>query len=331
VANVETYSVLLLRWVNLHPSDVPVWRSAWPLLIVALIATLAVLRATAGEAGTGVGSTTQEDTRRRGPRSLWLWVGAAWGLSVVAPGVLYVLNLREPPHAATWETIRRFLGEFWRHSGGAVVSSAGVSVRVWALACAAGIGVWYAASLGRGWRRTAVLCAGALLAAGILPGVLVGTAIRRGGDMVAPSLGNSTWMVVWAHLSRFGFVTALMGLWLARTEAREERGLRLIDGSTTPRGFAHACLARHWPAVVGAGLAAAILSFHEIEATVMVWPPGSRNLAQEMLDALHYAKDERLAAAAVNLMGAGTVLAYLAGWLAMGRWPASRNIEPPGS
>jgi ABC-type spermidine/putrescine transport system permease subunit II len=66
---------------------------------------------------------------------------------------------------------------------------------------------------------------------------------------------------------------------------------------------------------VGAALTTAILSFHEIESTVIVWPPGRPNLAQEMLDALHFQRDERLGAAAVSLMGAGIVMAYVAAWL----------------
>jgi ABC-type spermidine/putrescine transport system permease subunit II len=195
------------------------------------------------------------------------------------------------------------------------------------LGLAIAVCVWFVASRG-GWAaRLAAVCAATLTITGLVPGVLVGTAMRRGADMLIPSMGASSWLVVMGHLARFAFVGALLALWLARRETREERGLRLIDGADTPRGFAHACLARQWGVVVGAGLATAILSIHEIEATVIIWPPGMRNLAQEMLDALHFQRDERMGAAAVNLLVLGTGVAYLAGWLML-RSVRGRESEP---
>jgi ABC-type spermidine/putrescine transport system permease subunit II len=81
-------------------------------------------------------------------------------------------------------------------------------------------------------------------------------------------------------------------------------------------------------AVVGVGLAIAALSVHEMESTVFVLPPGMSNLAQQLLDYLHYARDEQLSAAAINLLGSGVVIALVAGWLvARGLW-SSERIAP---
>jgi ABC-type spermidine/putrescine transport system permease subunit II len=310
VAQLRTYGVVLLRWVNEHPSDLPVWRASWPLLVVAGVATVLLLRARAPESG-----GAPEEWQGRRSRGVWWWMAMAWGLSVVAPGVIYLINLRDPPHAATWTTIGRWVGWFWREWGPAARESGIEAAGVAALGLVIGGVMWWAGSGGRASRRAAVASAGVLLAIGLLPGILVGTSLRRTTDMAVPAVGDTIWIVVWAHLSRFAFVPALAGVWLARHEESALRDLRRLEGGESVRGFTHACLARRWGVLLGAAMVAGILSFHEIEATVAVWPPGIRNLAQEMLDALHFDRDQHLAAAAVNLMGAGVVVSYLAAWL----------------
>ena len=316
VSQIETYGVLLMRWLNQHPSDIPVWHASWPLLAAAALATLLLVRI-GGRSAALVGGDAAP-LRRRAGRGVLAWTLVLWGLSVIVPGVLYVLNLRDPPHPATWATIQRWVLWFWREWGEAAGESAGVAARVGVLAAVVGLAVWYAGSGGRASRWTATIVTAGLLSAGLLPGVLVGTAIRRTADMIAPAIGDTTWVVVWAHATRFAFVAAAVGLWLARAESAAERDLRRIDGADSIRGFLHASLRRHAPVLLGAAFAAAILSFHEIEATVAVWPPGVRNLAQEMLDALHFDRIQRLASAATNLLVVGPFAAFLAGWLILG-------------
>lgn len=311
VSGLESYAIVLMRFLQQHPSDLPVWWASWPLVVVAVVSALVMVWLTGADDGAEGDERVREEERG----GALVWTLGVWALGVVVPGVLFLLSLREPPHAATAETIRRFLWAFWRDSGSAVASSVSVAARVGALALVISVCVWFAASRGGRGARVAAVCAAMLTITGLVPGVLVGTAVRRGADMAPESIGASSWLVVMGHLARFAFVGALLALWLARRETREERSLRLIDGADTPRGFAHACLARQWGVVVGVGLATAILSVHEIEATVIIWPPGMRNLAQEMLDALHFQRDERMGAAAVNLLALGTGVAYLAGWL----------------
>jgi ABC-type Fe3+ transport system permease subunit len=125
-------------------------------------------------------------------------------------------------------------------------------------------------------------------------------------------VGGGPAIVVMTHFARFGFVAVLGGWWLAKLETREERWTRVMDGGRSLRAFFSV---RVWPAgaaVVGIGFAVAALSFHEIESTVIVAPPGRQNLAQQMLDALHYAREEQLSAAAVNLLGLAVVGAVAA-------------------
>jgi len=112
---------------------------------------------------------------------------------------------------------------------------------------------------------------------------------------------------------------------VAGREPRELRDLREVDGAGGLTGWVAAWAIPNWGAWVGAALAAAILSFHEIEAGVLLRPPGAPNLAQQLLDWLHFSRDDRLAAAATNVMGFGIIVAYLAGYLLAGIRPGRRS------
>jgi hypothetical protein len=117
-------------------------------------------------------------------------------------------------------------------------------------------------------------------------------------------------VVVLGHLARFGFVAVLAGWWLARTEGRELREMRVMDGGGA-RGWVEAGL---WPRaglVAGVGVACGLLSFHEIEATVMLQPPTSMGggFAWKVLQALHFAREEDLVPAMLIVMVVGLGLA----------------------
>ncbi len=62
-------------------------------------------------------------------------------------------------------------------------------------------------------------------------------------------------------------------------------------------------------ALACAGLAGGMLSVHEIEAGVVVSPPGVRTLSQHMLNLLHYLRDEQLTAGTLWMLGGGGVVA----------------------
>lgn len=315
VAQLKTYGVVLLRWVNEHPSDLPVWRACWPLILLAVVATCLILRPRAPESAA---APDDGASGRRMSSRAWVCLAFAWGMSVVVPAAIYLINLRDPPHPATGATIARWVGWFWREWGPAARESSLEAAGVAGIGTLVGVVMWWGASGERSSRRAATFGAGALLTLGLLPGILIGTALRRTTDMFVPAVGDTLWIVVWAHLSRFAFVPALAGVWLARQEERSLVDIRRLEGATTARGFVHACLRRSWTVLLGASLVTGILSFHEIEATVAVWPPGIRNLAQEMLDALHFDRDQHMAAAAVNLVGIGVVVSYAAAWLVLG-------------
>lgn len=150
--------------------------------------------------------------------------------------------------------------------------------------------------------------------AGLVPGVLVGAAGLAFWTMPrAPDAGDLPIML--AHVARFGFLGALMGWVLAGQESADERGARVLSAGETLRGWWSLRLVPNLGVVVGVGLASMALSIHEIESTVQLATPGRANIAQRLLDLLHYSRDEELCAACINLLFGGALLAFGAGWL----------------
>ena len=163
-----------------------------------------------------------------------------------------------------------------------------------------------------------------LAIAGLLPGVLVGMAYAQG----SPASGIA--LVVLTHAARFAFIGALLGLWLANSEPPDLRSLRELDSAMTVRGWLEACVRTKWGVVIGAGVAVALLSLHEIESTVQVQPPGLANLAQYLLDQLHYLRQDQLAAAGATMTGLGLLGAIFGGVLLARASPTSPHAPASG-
>jgi ABC-type Fe3+ transport system permease subunit len=305
LAQVPTYAVKVWFDLNLAPGSWRVWLSAWPLVAAALLGAWVL-------GGRILSAAVSPGENLPPPRSAsagrWLATGAIWGLSVLVPLMLFVRTVKGwKPYA-----------DFWTLSGEAVVSSSGVALATGTVGVLLAASFWQGvSSANRGQTPTLLLwCLRALLVMGLLPGVLVGSAVSIACNTTPGlwSLGDSAWILVIVHVARFGFVGALVGVWLAAIEPRAERDLRALDGALGIRGWMAASLPLQGGALIGTGLATAALSLHEIEAAVVVQPPGTPSLAQVMLNHLHQLRMQDVSAAAVSVVVVGLVIAAIAGW-----------------
>lgn len=306
LAQVETYAIALWKMLDLQAPARAVWLAASPLVLIGLLAAWWVGRGVrrAGTIGDERGFEEDAWEAKRSGGDAWAWglALAAWAASVPVPVALYGASLRD------WGLVSRF----WQEHGDAVQTSLLVSTGV------AGIGVVLAMLAWRGAERGARVAWWSLwvfVAAGLVPGVLIGGAWSACGRVGAGGLGESAWVVVMAHAARFGFVGVLAGWLLERAEGRATRESRWLDGGDGLKGWWLAAGLPRARFVAGAALAMAALSFHEIESAVILQPAGTDSLARVLLDNLHYLRDQKIAAAVVNLMVAATGLALAAGWL----------------
>lgn len=309
LAQVKTSAIIV--WLELQQTAQPVraWVAAWPVLAAGLLCAW-ILSGVISRSRAGVGA--ERRTHAPAGRAAYVGLSLAWCAGIGLPFVLYCTNLAE----------FRALSHFWSLCGPAVLSSAGV-------ACAVGvvvalITVLTGAALGEPRTRSPVrLALFVLLGAGLAPGILVGSAWSVLSMKLPAWLGDSAAMVVCAHVARFAFVGILGGAIIAAGEARELAEARRLEGATGVVGWLAGCGRANAELIGACAVGAAALSFHEIEASVLVRPPGMESLAQRLLNDLHQLRMDAMSAAAIWLTLMGLAAALGAGWL-VARWSGRR-------
>jgi len=322
LAGVGTYAIELWAALSATTSDEQ-WRvhvASWPMIVVAMTGAGAVL---IGLTRWAARRTGHEDAPPRPSRWWRLAPIAAVALSVGVPGALLVVDLVTSAGASTSDAgaaghifgpVRTFL----RLHADALVDSLGVALLVLGAGVLIGLGV-SALEHGAGRSRLATVTVALLVATALLPGVLVGSAILRtlsAVDWLRPALDAPSIVSV-AHLARFGFIPAIVALWLARTTPPETLAMRRLDGAESLAGWTRTTLPVQLPAILAGALVAAALSLHEIEAAVMLAPPGADSLARRLLEMLHFSRMRELTAGTLVLLaiafGWGVLLVLLGG------------------
>jgi len=242
------------------------------------------------------------------------WYGLVIGGSVIVPGVMLPLALFAS-QIRSWEAMQRF----WIESGPSIASSL-IIAGVVATGCGGlAIATWRTPS-----RRVLMGIVAVFVAAALVPGVLVGCAWRMAWQ---PSWPDSWIMVALAHVTRFGIVGVLGGLWLKTIEDKATLDLMHTDGVSTVRGWWQASGVRLVGPWAAAALVAGVLSLHEIEAAVVVQPAGTLGLPQRLLNDLHQLRMEAMAAAAVWMLLIGLCLATLGLLVSRGMPSRSKPTE----
>lgn len=314
LAQIPTLAIHVWRFLTLSTQPGEVWFAAAPLLLLAAAGGLAgawALERALPAPGGGMVLINPETMGRRG--RAWSW--ALLVLSVGVPILMFAMMLRD----------RGLILRFWSTSGGAVGHSLVLASVVGGLGAAIAASVAGLATLGgSGVRRGLRVGLVAALALLLVPGVLIGQAVLgvSSAPWVGRQLARSDVWIALAHLARFGGIAWIAGWLLAAQETPEERYARVLACGESIRGWIALRLVPSLPVVFGVGLALGALSIHEIEATVLLSRPGSGNLAQRLLDLLHYAKDEQLSAAGVNVIGVSAVFGVLGAWMLRPRWRA---------
>ncbi len=306
LAQLDTYAIHIWRLLDqtARADQWKVWISAWPLIAIAAGASAVITIKVRG--------VESEDAPRRALRSpAWPLTGGIWTLSIIVPVALLAFNIR------SWHTAP----VFFRLIQGPFFTSLTVA------ACIGGatavLAMWTWVTLSGAARKTGTAVGAILLAAGLIPGVLIGSATVQAWASVSAAgswVADSLLIVIFSHLARFGFIGIVTGWWLASTEPRALRDLRTMDSGQSFRGWWLTAIAPGAPAILAASTGAAFLSFHEIESTVLVQPPSSSggSFAWQMLQWLHFARMDELGMGVLLVVGMG-LAAALAVIAAQGR------------
>ncbi len=303
LAQVKTLAVDL--WFELDNTPARdhwrVWLHAWPLLLIAIAAGWFIAGRLADPDPTGDATANlPEYSSARQTITALLAPIFVLALAVGVPIALYATRLNS----------FKSLQLFWTLNARAVAHTATIAALValfgfmFAVLIAWGLESRRpASSLIRVMVRLTVIL-------GLVPGVLIGSVVNR-------TLGSFTWLaespliVVAAHLGRFALVPALVACWVVRHEPSSQRDLRTLETGNRFIPWLKTSGLPALPSLLAGGLAAGLLSLHEIESAVQVMPPGQESLPRQILQYLHFSRLEEMSAAALWLVLVGLALAAI--------------------
>ncbi len=313
LAQLDTWSIVIWRQLAESPIERwgSIWLSAWPTVIIAAVGAW-VLTGALVRRGEESRFEDQGHSLQTLPKLVVLGAIVVWALGALVPMGAMLVTLDD------WGAILHF----WRIESQAMADSGVLALASGLVAML--VAMLIAMTLGNPSVRIRRIGAWALMILcilGLIPGVLIGAAVVRSP---IPWLTTGWGGALLASCIRSAFLGAIIGALCARAESIERQSIRwqMSGGSIT--GWARAVLPGITLPLLGAGLIAGLYSMYEIEASVMVRPPGMDNLPQQLLADLHYARLEQLSAAGVNLLGIGLVGSIIASLLITRIRPAGR-------
>lgn len=291
LARVETAAISLWIQMDLTPPNRhwQVWLAGWPLALTAAAFAWSSSRMAArlGDAATA----SPLSIERRAPRPVALAALAVVALGSAAPLALYSTELKNASS----------IPRYWKAHHDALTTSAGLALLVAGAGVLLAAAVWHAGTTGSGRRKLLLWFTAVWTTMGLLPGVMAGAAVARGINLLASILpdevdpSDSILPITAAHLARVGFLAVWLGLWLARSEARDARDARRLDGAESLSGWLPGTLVAGGGALGGLFAVIFALSLHEIEASVLTLWPGGSLLGRQLLNDLHFFRTEELA------------------------------------
>ncbi|MEK6702252.1 MAG: hypothetical protein AABZ53_08315 [Planctomycetota bacterium] len=299
LAQVPTAGVNLWAAMDVMPSQEHwrVWIAAWPLVLLAGAAAIAASRWVRADRAGGSASVRCESSASILSRILVVLILAA---GVGAPIVLAARGIRAPGEHPTWSKLGHevvsAMDTWWRLNHHAVLASCAEALVVALLTVVVGMAAWCGMACLLRPRSRGALGAFAFVGAAVLPGVMVGSAVARLWNLtvIPAEWGETMGPLIAAHSARFGFVALLTAIIAATAEPPTLGDSRLLDGADTPRGWFHACVPGWGPVWLIVGSLVAALSVQDIEAAVIVQPPGVPSLARKLLSDMHFFRTQEL-------------------------------------
>lgn len=301
LAQLDTWSIVIWRQLTEHPPSQwgRVWISALPMLLIAALGARIITAYLSGANAHAETGTRRPDL----PRSAAIAALLIFIVAALLPLLALGYSLNDP----------RSIAAFWRMNAGAVrdtaITAGEVALTTTAIALATSFAL---GSPVRAHRRCARAALMILCVLGLTPGILIGAGIARHGVL---TLDLPAIAPYWASLTRYAFVGAIIGALAAASESPDRRSARIQIAGPSPLAWSITTLPSFLAPILATLPIAFLFAMFEIEAAVMVTPPGIDNLPQRLLSDLHFARLENLSAAGVNLLSIGIIIAFLASWL----------------
>ncbi len=293
LAGVDTVGTELSTLYQLTGNVHSIAWAALPLILPAL-ATAWILNRFLGPAIPAFDLPNDERCGRRN----WVPVILLWTFTTVIPIFLLIWKVQG------WSTFIQFAELSWE----GLLSSAGIALGTAILVLLLSLGI----ILQPGKRISAFLRLMVFITA-MLPGSLIGAAMvytfNRG--FLTTWMYNRPWMVSFGHAAEFGILGVLILSWIRAGRTIQLKELAKLDGAEGWSAAIHIWLPGMWPGILAAVLLIVMISITELSATLVLLPAGVPNFAQQLLNQMHYARDQQVIASCLLLILCGAAVAGL--------------------
>ena len=238
----------------------------------------------------------------------WILATILWLLAAAIPVMLLVLHLQGV------SSIRSFLPLSWDGLLSSSIIAAAAALLAILIAAAA---LLHRGPLGYLMRLSTLLTA-------LLPGSLIAAAmVITYNQSFSERLYQSRWIVSMGHAAQLAVIAMIVLRWAQASLPSNLSELTRLDGAANMRTVWQVYLPGLWPALAAALLLASSLSLTELSATMVLLPPGVPNFAQQLLNQMHYARDQQVIVSCLMLIAISTVTAVVVfvavRWLGAGR------------
>lgn len=303
---------------------------AWPLiaLLAGVLLFCGLQRRRLSAALDALGDLGALDAAVGGGRSRGV---LAAGLAAVAalllvglPVVLLAGQVRSvAPFAAAWETYR----DEWAYGA---LQAAAAALACALLAISAGAlaqrGLAGRRAGGAAARRVARSAAGALIVMAAVLALLPPTLVGRAFVPIGAALGaiRDHWPILsLVNIARFAIIPMIALRLATRGSDRDLTAAAAADGAGWLSAYAAVSLPAGARMLAAATAAVFLLALTEVAATTFVNPPAAPNLAQSLLNAIHFGRDEEIVATCLCVVMAVGVVCVAA--LLLGRGGRQRS------
>jgi DNA-binding beta-propeller fold protein YncE len=293
----------------------------WPMLVIAGIGSIALW----WRLGTRPEALPwQTSGISRGAR---VCTAVIWMMTVILPLALFWRGMAAS--GGVWQAMTDFF-RLYRYNA---LSTLGLAAASAALATLVALGlmvIWH--SDRKNWRFVGHVVSITWILASLLPGTILGLALQAAysAGALTAVVYESPIILIIARLMSAGFVAVFIARWMARSEPRALRDLRLLDGAVSP--LAVWKTAR--PALLGVAAATfaivCVMSVGEVAVTAQVVPPMSIEttpISMTLLNDMHYQRPQSVLVAAVMMSGLGIIAALVmaVAWRSMSRGFGARR------
>ena len=299
LAGVRTLGTELKDLYNLTGSENFIARAGWPLTVLAVIMGILLWRQ-ARDWAVNVPAGPFDSRPGR-----WRWTVAAvlLAFSLGAPIALLIGHVRDLSP----------IEQFWKLHYDELIGSVLTSGLGAVIALLMAGGTLMVERWGGGGRLVSGFMQIFILAAMFLPGSLAAAALLKMlGEIPLAAPLRQGWYMVSAGLAvRFTGVVLIL-LRLARDTHQKHLGeMASVDGASWFQTWRQIHLPRTWPLVLGALVLVLMLGMTELSATMLLLPAGVPNFAQQLLNQMHYLRDQHVITSCLMLMAVYLVLGVL--------------------